>query len=135
MRPALLAGLAYGLIIFALGFVLGTARDLLLAPLFGRDAVVLVEGPVILIAAWVLAWWLIRSIGVPARLPARLVMGVVGLAPVLVGEAFVAVFGFGRSLSMHLGAYATTRGVLELLPQIAFGLLPVVHLFRERMIR
>ncbi len=50
--PRLPAGLIYGLAIFALGFLLGTLRELVLAPVFGRTLIVWIEAPLILIAAW-----------------------------------------------------------------------------------
>ncbi|MCU0885565.1 MAG: hypothetical protein MUC44_11595 [Beijerinckiaceae bacterium] len=132
MTPALNAGLFYGSGIFALGFVLGTVRELWLAPLFGRDAVVLFEGPLILLAAWFLAWWLIRGHGVAAFAGQRLVMGAVAFGLLMCGEAAVATFGYGRTLAMHLATYATTQGMLETMPQIAFALFPLLHLIRER---
>ncbi len=49
----------------------------------------------------------------------------------MTGEALVGVFGFNRTLAMHLSAYLTPRGALELLPQIAFALFPLLHLIRE----
>jgi hypothetical protein len=125
------AGLAYGAVIFALGFILGTLRELLLAPLIGRTAVVWIEAPLLLLASWFAAGWLIRRLRVEARLSARLVMGAAAFALLMAGEALVAVFGFGRTLAMHAAGYLTPRGALELLPQIAFALFPLLHLFRE----
>lgn len=135
MRPALNAGLVYGAIVFALGFVLGSLRDMLLAPLFGRDLIVLIEGPLILLVAWFVAWWLIRGHGVPGRAFDRLAMGAMAFALLMLGEAAIAVFGLGRTLAMHLGAYTTAKGVLELVPQLAFGLFPLLHMCRERFAR
>lgn len=131
MAAVLTAGLAYGGAVFALGFILGTMRELWLAPLFGRDAVVLVEGPLILIAAWLVCWWVLRRFALPPVPAGRLLMGAAAFALLMVGEALVAVFGFGRPLAVHLSAYATAKGVLELLPQLAFALFPLIHLLRE----
>jgi hypothetical protein len=133
MKQALNAGLVYGALIFALGFVLGTVREMLLAPMFGRDAIVLFEGPLILLAAWFLAWWLVRGHNVPALAGLRLLMGTVAFVFLMAGEAAVALFGYGRTVAMHLAAYTTAQGVLELMPQIAFALFPLLHLFRERL--
>lgn len=132
MNAAFVAGLLYGLAIFGLGFALGALRELVLAPVFGRSAVVAVEAPAILLVSWFLAGRIIGRRAVPPRLSARLAMGAVGLALVLAGEAAIAVLGFGRSLPAHLAAYLTQRGMLELLPQLAFALLPALHLLRER---
>jgi hypothetical protein len=128
---AVRAGLAYGAALFGCGFVLGAIRELLLAPLVGRGAVVALEAPVLLALSWLIAGWLIRHVRVPASLPARAAMGLVGFALLMLGEAGVAVFGFGRSLSMHLADYATARGLLELAPQIGFALMPLLRLLRE----
>jgi hypothetical protein len=38
-----------------------------------------------------------------------------------------------RGLGQHLSAYMTTQGMLELMPQVAFALFPLLHLFRERV--
>jgi hypothetical protein len=132
MRRAVEAGLVYGALIFALGFVFGTLRELLLAPLLGRDAVVVAEGPLILLAAWFLAWWLIRGHGIARQVASRLGMGLIAFTLLMSGEAAVAMFGYGRTLAMHLQAYATTQGMLELMPQLAFALFPMLHLVRER---
>jgi hypothetical protein len=126
------AGLAYGAAIFALGFVFGMLRELVLAPAFGRTAVVWIEAPLLLLASWFAAGWLIRRFGVASRPIARLLMGAAAFALLMACEAGVAVYGFGRSLAMHLSGYLTARGALELLPQIAFALFPMAHLIRER---
>ena len=59
-------------------------------------------------------------------------MGAAAFGLAMIGEAAVAVFGFGRPLAIHLASYATTQGVLELMPQLAFALFPFLHLVRER---
>jgi hypothetical protein len=128
---AVRAGLAYGAALFGCGFVLGAMREFLLAPLFGRGTVVAVEAPVLLLLSWLIAGWLIRRCAVPGTVEARIVMGLAGFVLLMLGEAGVAVFGFGRPLSMHLAGYATARGLLELAPQIGFGLIPLLRLLRE----
>ena len=135
MIVALKAGLLYGALIFSLGFALGSLREIWLGPIFGRDAVVLVEGPVILLASWFAAWWLVGQTPVAQTVPARLAMGAVAFGLAMLGESAVAVFGFGRTLAMHLAAYMTHKGMLELLPQLAFALFPLLHLIRERLTR
>lgn len=52
-RPALVAGLRYGLEAFALGFILGIIRTLIVAPAIGASAAVMIEFPLLLLAmAW-----------------------------------------------------------------------------------
>ncbi len=59
-------------------------------------------------------------------------MGSVAFALLMFGEAGVSIFAFGRTLAEHLAIYASARGVLELGPQLAFALFPLLHLARER---
>lgn len=126
-RP-IMAGLVYGLAVFAVGFVLGTMRELFLAPRFGREAVVLIEGPVILAISWIVAGRVMHGFGVAATASACLMMGAIAFVLMMAGEAAVAVLGFNRSLSQHLMTYLSPRGMLELTPQIAFALFPLFHL-------
>ena len=132
MSHALKAGCIYGAVIFILGIVLGSLREWVLAPVLGRTIVVLLEGPLILLASWWLAGWLIRAWRMPARVGQRLVMGAMAFAVLMAGEAAIAVFGFGRTLLAHLQAYASAKGMLELLPQLAFAMLPLLHMYRDR---
>jgi hypothetical protein len=125
------AGLSYGLIVFALGFVLGTLRELVLAPRFGRDHIVWIEVPLILLAAWFVAGWLVRRMVNPPGALHCLAVGAIAFSVLMLGELLVAVFGFGRSIGMHLATYWTAQGALELLPQIGFGLIPLFHRVRR----
>jgi hypothetical protein len=127
MGAPALAGLSYGAGIFALGFLLGTLRELALAPLLGRGVVVLFEGPLILLAAWFAARSLTRRFDVPPAPSARLAMGAVAFAVLMIGEALIAAFGFGRTLAQHVSGYATPRGALELMPQLAFAMFPLIQ--------
>jgi len=80
MAAALKAGAAYFAIVFAAGFVLGTARVLALLPFVGETAAVLIEAPLMVLASWIVSWWLTARFDVPrsclrdclwARLPLR----------------------------------------------------------------
>ena len=64
MIAALRGGVAYGLAVFAVGFVLGTVRVLLVAPATGDALAVALEIPVMLFAASLIAP---RSIRTPPR--------------------------------------------------------------------
>lgn len=62
MSSELRAALVYVLLAFALGFVLGPLRELLLAPALGRVGALLVELPVLLAACWWLAPRVMRRV-------------------------------------------------------------------------
>ena len=126
------AGLVYGLSVFALGFGLGVLRTVLLHPLVGEVWAVALEIPVMLAASWIICATLVHRMSVPPQWPDRLTMGVVALACVLVGEALVSVGLFERTLAEHLALYVTPRSALGLLAQIAFALIPLAQLRRDR---
>ena len=80
MTAALKAGTAYFAIVYAVGFLLGTVRVLLLSPLVGETAAVLLETPVMLLISWIAARWSAETFSVPAKLLPRGVMGVLAFA-------------------------------------------------------
>ena len=130
---ALKAGVAYFTLIFALGFVLGAIRVLLLLPYVGEIAAVLIEGPFILAASWVVCGVLIRRFNVAAQVSPRALMGASALALLLLAEVLLGVYGFGRTLSEHFAHYATTPGVIGLAGQTLFGAFPMLHLLVEQL--
>ncbi len=127
MTPVL-AGAVYFTIVFAVGFLLGTIRVLGLTPAFGETAAVLIEGPFILGASWILCGFAIRRFNVPAQASSRLVMGGVAFILLIAAETLLGVFGFGRPLSDVMARYATFVGAIGLTGQALFGLFPVLQL-------
>lgn len=125
---ALGAGLLYGALAFAAGFVMGAARLLLVAPRLGETAAVALEAPAMLALCWWLARWSAACRAVPPTLAARAAMGGAGLAALLALELGLAVLGFGRTLAAFLAAYLTPAGLIGLGAQIAFALLPLIQL-------
>lgn len=124
MTRALGAGLAYAVIVFAAGAVLGALRVGVLMPHLGEVPAVLVELPIILAVSWLVARALIRICLVPATVPARLVMGGTALVLLLAAELGLAVLLLARSLPEHLASYRTAPALLGLAGQIVFGLIP-----------
>lgn len=117
----------YFLAIFAAGFVLGTLRVLLVAPVLGELPAVLLELPLMLI----ISWFVCRA--VTARLPvgngvgARLAMGAMAFALLMGAEFLLGLYGFGRSLSEIVAAYGEAAGFVGLLGQLGFALIPLLQ--------
>ncbi len=122
------AGFLYFAVVFAVGFVLGTIRVLLLSPHLGSTTAVMIELPIILAAAWFSCRWIILRLQVPRDSAARMVMGGVAFALTIAAELILGYFGFGRSVTEMLAAFATSDGALGLLGQIVFAVLPVAQL-------
>jgi hypothetical protein len=127
VSAALKAGFVYFLIVFAIGFGLGTVRVLLVVPRFGETAAVALEVPVMLTASWFVCAWLTARFAVPAETSPRLIMGAAAFALLMVAELSVFVFAFGRTLGEHFAAYAGASAQLGLAAQIAFALLPLLQ--------
>jgi hypothetical protein len=127
VRSAVISGCAYFALVFAIGFLLGTLRVLVLSPRIGDALAVLAELPVILAASWIACGWLISRFAVPTGLASRAVMGGVAFCLLMVAEIGVSVLGFERSISDHLASYQRTAGLLGFTGQIAFALFPMIQ--------
>lgn len=121
------AAFSYFAIVFAAGFLLGTLRALVVAPAFGELAAVALEAPVMLALSWWVCGLLIRRFAVSEAASARLTMGFVALALLLVGEAAISVFLAELTLNQHLSLYTTAPAQLGLAAQFLFAAFPYVR--------
>ena len=71
------AGVSYAVTVFAIGFLLGTARVLLLAARAGSTIAASVEAPIILTASWYLSSIWMKRLVVGAEIRTRIVVGAV----------------------------------------------------------
>ncbi len=132
MRAGLRAAVPYFLAVFAVGFVLGTLRVLVLAPALGAVAAVALEVPLMLVVAWYASRWAVARHRVPAREGPRLAMGGFAFALLMAAELMLGVWGFGQSLAGILAGYVMPEGMLGLAGQVAFALVPTAQLVGER---
>ncbi len=127
MTRAALAGALYFAAVFAAGFVLGAIRTVLIVPRLGEFGAVLLELPLMLAASWVLCGAIVKTLAIPPRLPARLVMGGTGFALLMAAEFALGAFGFGRGLAEQLALLAQPPGTLGLTGQLVFGAIPALR--------
>lgn len=116
--------LGYLAMIFTLGFALGTARTLWLAPRLGQTAAVAVEMPLILTASWLAA----RHWTTP-RLASRrqaLATGALAFVMLMGAELVLAMLAFGQTPEQWLAALTHLPGSLGLAGQVVFGLMPAL---------
>jgi len=121
------AGAAYFAVAFAAGFLLGTVRTLLIAPRVGELGAVLIELPIILGVSWVACGWLLIRFQIPARMPPRLMMGVVAFTLLMLAEVALSVALFNRSMTDYFTHLTTTHGLVGLAGQVVFALMPLIH--------
>ncbi len=128
MRAAACAGSLYFALVFALAFALGALRVTTLVPLLGELGAVVLEVAVVLAASWSASAWLTRSFRVPRTSVARLAMGGLALVLLAVAELTLGTLLFGRGAAAQIAALRTPPGVIGLVGQIGFGLVPFIQL-------
>jgi hypothetical protein len=121
-RPAL----AYVAMVFALAFCLGVLRVLWLAPWLGELGAVLIEVPIVLAIAWIVAGAVLRRWPL-VRPGERAAMGALSFALLMGAELAIGRFVFGVPLAGLLTAMITPAGLVGLAGQIGFGLIPVLR--------
>jgi hypothetical protein len=127
MTRAFLAGTIYFAVLFAIGFVLGTARVMLVAPRLGEIGATVLELPFMLIASWIVCGWAIRRWKIPAEVGPRALMGAWAFALLMGAETLLGVVGFSRSLPEQLAAVLAPSGLMGLAAQVAFALFPLLR--------
>ncbi len=118
------AAVAYFLPVFAVAFLLGTVRQLLVAPLTGPLIAVALEVPVILILSWWVAGQTLRRW--PLHLHGRLAMGALAFGILMLAELALAL-ALGQTPRQFLAAMASPAGALGLAGQLGFALIPALR--------
>jgi hypothetical protein len=125
MKRAMIAATVYFLLLFALGFVLGTIRVLAVTPRIGELAATLTEVPLMLTAAYFACRWAIARWHVPSDPAARWAMVLWFLILLLLFETLLGAMLFGRTMAEQWAGLATPAGLVGLSAQIIAALLPV----------
>jgi hypothetical protein len=128
-QALLQSGLVYFAVVYACGFLAGTARELLLKPALGQTASLLIEAPVMLAVSYRVARWVVRNAGgAGGYLTAseKLAIGLIAFTILIAAEIVLAHLMRGWSFSDWLNHLATTDGLISLLLFVAFALMPVL---------
>jgi hypothetical protein len=123
------AGALYAIIVFVIGFILGTIRVLLLVPRLGETIAVIVEAPIMLAASWFVCRWCVDRLNVKRTVPAGSLMGLVAFVVLMSAEVGLGAV-FGRSIADQLAAYGSLVGAIGLAAQVIFALIPVIQVWR-----
>ena len=124
------AGALYAIIVFLIGFILGTIRVLLLVPRLGETIAVIVEAPIIPAASWFVCRWCVDRLSVRRTVPARSLMGLVAFAVLMSAEVGLGAV-FGRSIADQLATYGSLAGAIGLGAQVIFAMFPVIQVLRR----
>jgi hypothetical protein len=121
------AGCFWFAAIFALGFLLGPIRILVLEPHLGPAGAVAVEAVPMLAGMIALAPWAARLFDVPAAWRPRLTMGLTGLALTVAAETALAALLRGSGPGFWLDRATTPDGWIYLGLLGAFALMPLLR--------
>ncbi len=124
MILAVRRGLYYFLAVFAVGFVLGAIRTLVLIPVIGEVGGVLVELPVMLAISWLICGALCHQ---NQSVTDATVMGGTAFALLMLAEAGLSLWLWDRTLIQHLALYTEPVHLLGLAGQVAFASFPLLH--------
>lgn len=120
------AGTLYFAIVFGAGFALGTIRVLWLVPRLGERMAELAEMPLMLAVTVLAARWVARRFSMPYAIPARLAMGLVGLALLLAFE-FTLVLGLrGLTVAEYFAMRDPVSGTVYSAMLAAFAVMPLL---------
>lgn len=124
VRPILYFGLRYFALAFGTGFALGSVRVLLVVPRLGERWAELLEMPVMGLAVWYWARWLLRRQVLSKQ--RALAAGGVALALLLAAELGTALLLQQRSLADEIARHDPVSGTAYVLMLLLFALMPAL---------
>ena len=125
--------LAYFASVFSIGFVLGAARTLWIAPRLGERLAELIEMPVMVAASFLVARALMSRAGAVGIRDAALV-GIAALALLLFAELAVVAFVRGQTLADYAASRDPVSGSAYVLALFLFAAMPALVSYR-RLVR
>ena len=120
------AALAYFVLVFGAGFILGSIRVPFLVPRLGERVAELIEMPFMFVIIMFAARFIVKRFALPTAAPVRLSVGIIALALLLIAEIL-----FNTALqSQTLGAYIASRdpvsGSVYLALLVLFAVTPLI---------
>jgi hypothetical protein len=123
------AAFLYFIVVFAIAFVLGTIRVLVVVPKVGELVGVLIEVPILLTAAWIVSLRVIARTHVPHKFGPRLIVSGCAFLFLVSAEFGLSTWLFGNSPAAFFASFRTLHGAIGLAGQVTFAMLPIVQLF------
>ena len=120
------AGLAYFVLVFGAGFILGAIRVPFLVPRLGERIAEIIEMPVMFVIVLLSAKFIVRRFALPATTSARLRVGLLALGLVLAAEILLAVAIQKQSLGQYIASRDPVSGTIFLLLLALFALMPLI---------
>lgn len=122
------AGAAYFALTFAVGALVGPVREVMLKPLVGETGALLVEAPLMIAAMALIAARVVARFGVSSTRPARIIMGGVALALLLVAEMALTYLLRHISPAVWVAHFWSREGMISATLYALFAMMPVALL-------
>ncbi|MBW4458945.1 MAG: hypothetical protein KME47_01690 [Nodosilinea sp. WJT8-NPBG4] len=132
MNNSIRVGFLYFVAVFAIGFLLGTLRVLVLIPKLGELVSTFIELPILLSAAWLISDFLTTQFNVPSQWWVRLNMGIVAFGVLMAAELGLSVWLFGSTVQGHFAAYQSLPKTIGLAGQAVFALIPLLQMGKSK---
>ncbi|MCB1480362.1 MAG: hypothetical protein KDJ62_16110 [Rhodobiaceae bacterium] len=132
MSALIRPGIRYGLFAFAIGYVFGLLRVLVLTPALGAWLGYYIEFPLVTVAVFALGCWMGNAFGQGRSLPWLLGLGVIGVVTLIAIEASLALVVLGQPFQAYLQSYNLAAG--HLFP-IGLAFMAVAPMFSRFMPR
>lgn len=116
----------YFALVFGAGFVLGIFRTLFVAPKIGVRKAELLEAPVMLIVTIFTARWIISTLAVPVVVSARIEMGCIAFALLLIAESALVRAVRGISIKQYLATRDRVSGTVYYAMLVIFAVMPLL---------
>lgn len=123
------AGSVYFIVVFSVGFLLGTIRVLVLVPKLGEMLSALIELPIILTASWIICGWVITRFSVARVWQSRLTMGVTAFGLLMLAELLLSIIIFENGIGQHFNTYLSLNGALAIAGQLVFAAFPLIQIY------
>jgi hypothetical protein len=124
--PRFLKGaLVYFAVVFGAGFLLGSARVLVVVPLLGARLAELIELPVMLLVTIVSAKWIVRRLSVNSG-SQRLAMGSIALALLLITEFTLVLRLRALTIKEYLASLDPVTGTAYYFTLALFAVMPLI---------
>ena len=120
------AGVLYFVLVFGMGFVLGTIRTLWVVPRLGTRMAELMETPIMFVVTILAARWIALRLAVPPTRSGRLGMGGIALGLLLVAEFGLVLWVRGLSIREYLATRDPVAGAVYYVMLGIFAIMPLL---------
>lgn len=120
------AAIAYFVLVFGAGFVLGSIRVPFLVPRIGERYAELIESPIMFVVVVLAARFIVQRFSLPSSPAIRLLVGFAALALMMLAELLLTTVLQNVSVMEYIASRDPVSGSVYLLELLLFALMPYI---------